>query len=538
MPDLIDWAAKSHGERPFLVLGERKVSFADAERQSAEIAKGLLALGVGKGTKVGLLMENAPDWPLCFFGAARAGAVTVGLSTFYQAPEIAWALRHNDIDTLIVSARYLEIEYLDRLELALPGLAEHAGPQLYIPSHPFLRRIIVWGDCDRPWALRGPGDVIAAGGAAPAINAAFLDAVRENIVPADDLMIICTSGSTAEPKAVLHTHGVCVRSTYEFQQYTNPYPQEKSYCGMPFFWIAGISMNLLPTMYVGGTLYFAKTPAPADVIDVIETERVTRVHMWPAQVQGLRDNAAGRDLSSLRTGYFEPNDLLGNPIPPERRMAGLLGMTESFSLHAVERRDLPTPLGKGGHWGRVVRGMELCVVDPETREVLGSDEKGELYIRGYNLLRGYYKKEREETFTRDGWFETGDLASIDEDGFVYFFGRLGDMIKTAGANVAPREIELKLQTFPGVREAIVFGLPDATKEEAVAAVVVPKGKAVLATEDLRAFLKEQVSAFKVPRTILFMDYDDIPRTGSNKPVKSLVRAAVMARLDAEEGSAK
>ena len=526
LPRVLRWAAETYADRELFVLGERRISFAEAERQSAELARGLLASGVGKGTRIGILMENAPDWPLCFFAAARVGALTVSLSTFYQAPEVDWALRHNDIDTLLVTARYLKTDYAELLERALPGLSEQQGPAIFLPSHPYLRRIIVFGECDRPWALRGPQRLHDAAAANPRVDEAFLQAVEDNVAPADDLLIICTSGSTSEPKAVLHTHGVCVRAAYEFLDYMDLRPGDRSYTGQPFFWIGGINVNLMPTLFQGGTMCFAPSPRPDDILDVIERERVTRLSLWPAQTHGLREVAAGRDMSSIRTGWSEPVDPLGNVIPADRRMGGVMGMTESFGMHSIDRIYMPTPVGQGGHWGRHTRGVERRIVDPETRQPRPAGQEGELLIRGCTLMRGYYKKEREEAFTIDGWFATGDLAVIDNDDYIYFTGRRGEMVKTAGANVAPREVELALMAHPQVREAVVFGMPDPVKGEKVVAVLVPRA-GDLDTEAVAAWLKQQISAYKAPAEFHVMPFEAIPRTGSQKPIKARLKSILM-----------
>lgn len=531
LPAIVRWAAEAHGERDLFVMGDRRVSFAEADRQSKALAKGLLALGIGKGTRIGLLMENSPDWPLCFFAAARSGALTVALSTFYQPPEISWAVRHNDLGTLLISARYLKADYIERLERALPGLAAHTGTELYLPEHPYLRRIVVFGECDRPWAMNGADAILAAAAARPQIDEAFLARIEENIVPADDLVIICTSGSTAEPKAVLHTHGVCARVTYEFLDYMDMRPGDRSYNGQPFFWIGGININLMPALFHGATLCFAPSPAPEDVLDLIEREQVTRLSLWAAQTHGLLERAGGRDLTSIRTGGIEPLDRWGEVIPPDRRIGGLMGMTESFGMHSIHHLWLPTPVGKGGSWGQTMRGMERRIVDPATGEELPRGVEGELYIRGYAMMRAYYKKEREETVSRDGWFATGDLAIIDEEDHIFFTGRRGDLVKTSGANVAPAEVELALLRLPGVREAIVFGLPDPVRGEKVTAVLVAKSGETIDIAATASALRQEISPYKVPVEFVVMEADDIPRTGSLKPQKPQLKAIVSTLLE-------
>jgi acyl-coenzyme A synthetase/AMP-(fatty) acid ligase len=525
LPGLVRDASARFGAREYMVLGERRVTFADAERISADWARGLLSLGLGKATRVGILMPNDPDWALAFLAAGRIGALTVTLSTLFQPPEISWGVRHNDIDTLLVIARYLNNDYLDRLEQALPGLASHRSSELYLPEHPYLRRIIVWGECDRPWAMRGPQALLDASAARPQIDEKFLAMVEAGVSPADLLLTISTSGTSAAPKSVMHTHGSALRAVYLFTAYQDLLPDDRTYTGQAFFWIGGQNSALLPPLFVGSCLCFAQTPRPADIVDVIRRERVTRLSLWPAQALSIAEHAAraGLDLPSVRSGYGEPRDEHGEVIPPDRRAGGWLGMTESFGMHSLDRRPFALPPGKGGTWGRSLPGVERAAVDPETKRRLGPGEIGELYIRGHTLMQGYYKVEREQVFTRGGWFATGDLVSIDTDDYLRFHGRNSELIKTAGANVSPSEVEHALTALPGVREAIVFGLPDAVKGEIVFAVAVPLADHQLDPGALREALRQRLSAYKVPQQIVVMPFDEVPRTGSDKVFKRALK---------------
>jgi len=230
----------------------------------------------------------------------------------------------------------------------------------------------------------------------------------------------------------------------------------------------------------------------------------------------------------VRLGLSQPTDEDGNVIPPERRPGPSMGMTESFGMHSIDKRTLVLPEGKRGTWGRTFAGIERRIVDPDTREVLPPGVEGELQIRGFSLMLGYYKREREETFEPDGFFSTGDLAVIDEDDFIYLRGRLGEMIKTSGANVAPREVEDYLHGIEGVREAIVFGVPDEVKGETICAVVIPSDGQAPDPEALRAQMRDDMSAYKVPQTILVVEQDDVPRTDSGKPKKNQLREKILA----------
>jgi acyl-coenzyme A synthetase/AMP-(fatty) acid ligase len=524
-PNLLGFVREAYGDREFLVLDDRRFTYAEADARSAELAKGLLAMGLGKGARVGLLMPNDPDWVIAWMACARIGALTIALSTFYQPPEIAWGVRHNDVQVLLIASRFLKNDYLEKLERAVPGLAAATSPELYLPDHPYLRRIVVWGECDRPWAMRGPADILAAAAAQPAVNDALLARIEAGVTPSDMLVTICTSGTTSEPKAVVHSHGSALRATYQFMDYVDVRPDDRVYPAMPFFWIGGLNTHLIPAMYRGACVCCSRTPEPGDLIEMVQREKVTVIQQWPPQTRRLMLTLeeTGQTLPSVRLGLPPQLDLLGRPMPADRQANGSLGMTESFGMHSMDRLDTPTPVGKAGSNGRKLVGMDRQIFDPETRAPLPRGERGELMIRGYNMMLGYYGKERWETFTRDGFFPTGDLATVDEDEYIWFHGRGGEMIKTSGANVAPQEVEVALAACPGVREAIVFGMPDEVKGEAVIAVVSAAQGSALDPESLRSALRETISPYKVPQSITIVTHEQIPRTASGKPIKHKLR---------------
>jgi len=530
LPAVLRRSVERYGPREFLISGDQRLTYAQAGQQSAVRARGLLALGLGKGARIGLMAPNGAEWVLNWLAIGRMGGLAVCLSTFFQAREIEWALRHNDIDTLLISARHLNHDLIERLERAVPELATQTSPDLYLARFPYLRRIIVLGQCDRPWALKGPADLEKAAAAQPRVDAAFLASTEAQVTPADDLMIICTSGTTADPKAVVHTHGNVVRNCWDFEPYATPdlTEEDRLYTAMPLFWVGGSILALLPTMFQGAAIIFSESTHAEAVLDVVLRERPTYLILgW--SVPGLAREAAqrGADLSFVR---FPPP-----PLPPEQRGGGSLGMTETFGSNSAIMPHLPVPPGKRGTLGPTLGDYERRIVDPETRRTLGPGEVGELEVRGPNLMRGYYKRERWQVFTKDGFFATGDRCSQDEDGYLYFHGRLSEMIKTSGANVAPREVEAVLMQFPEVREAIVFGVPDPQRGEAVAAVIIPQEGVNIDPDDVRARVRTLISAYKAPTLIFTVQEEDLPRTGSGKVKKNELRDRLLARLETTAG---
>lgn len=519
-------ACRDHAGSPFLIESSRRWSYAEADAAADALGAALLELGVGKAGKVGIWMPNGPEWIIALLAAARIGAVAVPLSTFYQAPELAWALRHNDIHTLLMAPRFINHDYVVRAEEAIPGLAAQPVAELRLADFPYLRSIVVYGDHDRAWA-RSPDELARL---AQTAGAGGLDRVRSaesQVGPNDDCIIINTSGSTARPKAVVHTHESTVGASAQIATYFVLAPGEITYTGYPFFWIAGLNLTLLPTIYAGGAIAFSPTPKPEDAIRTVNTAKVTRIVLPPAQFGGFFAAAGPDDLASIRK--------LAGAAPEDRlRVFGTnrgqaFGMTESFGMHSIEPDGVPVPAGKEGAMGRTISGVERRIRNPQTGEDLPAGEIGELFIRGPNLFRGYYKMSRHEVFDKDGFFATGDRGMVDTDGFFWFAGRSNEMIKSAGANVAPREVELALEECDGVANAYVFSIPDDAKGEAVTAVVVRSDETVTASM-LRKAMSAKVSSYKVPDHYFEIDPGNLPGGAPWKSARELVDKRKLRKL--------
>jgi len=532
IPNVIADATRRFAEREFLVDGTLRLTYREADESAAELARGLLALGIGKASRVALVLPDNSDWVLAFMAAARIGALALPFSTLFQARELDWALKEADINTLLIASRYLGKDYLERLERAVPGLKDQKGTRLYIPSHPHLRHVVVWGECDRPWAIKGEEALRQLARDTPAIDAAFLRNVEAQVTPADLLMGICTSGSTSTPKIVIHTHGSTVRITHAMRvTFMGMEGSDRNFCGMPFFWLGGLNSNLMPAIYEGACMVFSDSQATADIFELMQREKITRVMMWPTQYKPLMELAAskGVDITPLIPHFrFQGPD--GKTIPQERRAISLLGMTECFGSHGLGTLNEDLTEKHGASHGRSMRGMERKIVDPVTREELPPRQWGELKIRGFAMMDCYYKRERADVYGPDGWFFTGDTCAIDEEGYIYFRGRESDMIKTAGANVSPLEVENVMITYPGVSEAIVLGVPDESRGERVIAAIVPQEGASVDVEDVRSRLRADISSYKVPKEMFVMRFDEIPRSGAGKAQRRELKALLAERI--------
>ncbi len=531
VPVFLAQVTKRYGENPLILLGERRIRYAEAERASARLARGLLARGFGKGSRVAVLAPNGPDWVVWWLAVTRIGAVMVPLNTFYKPRELGYVLRHSDAAALVTVARFLGNDYLKRLEACVPGLAGQRGA-LYARELPHLRHVFVSGDAGgRSWT-EPVASLEAAADAAPAIDGAFLAEVEACVAPSDPMLVIYSSGSTADPKGAVHSHGAPLRHAYNTNQFRDFEPTDRVFSPMPFFWVGGFVFSLLSAMHAGAFLLCEEAFEPGATLALLERERATVTAGWPhySKALVLHPSFASRDLSSIRAGnLYAVLPESTRPADPELR-SNSLGMTETCGPHTFDRTDVDLPDRLRGSFGHAVPGMEHKVVDPETGATLPPGEVGEICVRGYSLMLGLHKQEREDVFDRDGYYHTGDAGYFDADGVLYFSARLGEMIKTAGANVTPREVEVVIETFPEVVSAFVVGLPDPERGQNVAAVVVLKPGAALDADAAHARLREQLSSYKLPRQWLFAAKEELPFTDSGKIDKKKLAALLAGRF--------
>jgi acyl-CoA synthetase (AMP-forming)/AMP-acid ligase II len=467
-----------------------------------------------------------------FLAALRIGALVTPISTLCAPPELAYILENSDCQQLIAARRLLQHDYAATLAAALPELEEQPARALRLIAAPYLRAIWIDEAEGLGWA-RSIAELEALADRVDAPDATLLAAAEREVAPADDAVVVYTSGSTGRPKAVVHRQWALTRHPPELARQFALRSDDRMMCLLPSFWLAGMS-TMLQALSIGATIVYPDSPSIDDAADALKRLAVTRVNAWgDKQPQLIRAaEARGIDVSRIpELGGFR--DRMGNRLPPKIPM---YGMTESFSAHSAHPLDEPLPAGKKDSFGRAINGYERRVVDPETGMEAPPGTVGELQIRGPAMLARLYKVDRRTVFTRDGFYPTRDLVRIDEEGWLYPVGRLDDMIKTRGANVSRREVEAALAALPGVETAIVAGVPDVEMGKRIVAAVVPQSGAALTEKDLRAALRERLSSFKIPRRIVFVDPDDIPRTATGKVKLSETAEMIEARL-AQQGSA-
>ncbi|HKP42045.1 class I adenylate-forming enzyme family protein [Mycobacterium sp.] len=486
MPDtvahLIRTCAGRHSAKPAVIDPSARITYGELNTSSRALAAGFVGAGVGKGSRVGLLVPNGIPWVRIAIALVRIGAVLVPLSTLLQPRELLAHLRTASVQQLISVPEFRGHQYLDDLD----------RDQL-----PALRNMWV---VDDGWQLAGNA---AAGQVADALSA--------TVRPSDPLAVMFTSGSSGAPKGVIHSHGNALGAVRSGLAARRIDADTRLYLPMPFFWVGGFAGGLLSTLVAGATLVTEPIPQPEGTLRLLERERVTLFRGWPDQAEALARHAAdvGADLSNLRPGSLDallPERLRSRP----GARATLFGMTESFGPYCGYPADTDMPESAWGSCGKPFPGMQVRIVDADSGEPIPAGEVGMIQIRGPHVMRGVCRRSREELFTADGFYPTGDLGHLDADGFMFYHGRSDDMFKVSGATVYPREVEDALRTIDGITGAFVTNVSGRVG----AAVVCERGTTV---EALRTTARSLLSAFKVPAVWLLLDTDDdVPRLPTGK----------------------
>jgi acyl-CoA synthetase (AMP-forming)/AMP-acid ligase II len=482
MPDTIDalvrLRAASDASKPMVIDPDARLTYAELDATSHDLATAFFATGVGKGTRVGLIMPNCAQWVQIAVALTRIGAVLVPLSTLLQPPELAAAVRAASVQCLITVQEFRGHRYLDDLEP-------------YRVDLPALRKVWTTDRLPRP------------------TDSALVDAVTETVTPGDTLAIMFTSGSSGPPKGVIHSHGNALGAVRSGLAARCIGPETRLYLPMPFFWVGGFGSGVLSALLAGATLVTEQIPQPEATLRLLERERVTLFRGWPDQAEALarQTDSVTADLSSLRPGSLEallPADQRAEPGARAR----LFGMTESFGPYCGYPADTDMPRSAWGSCGKPFDGMEVRIVDADDGTPVARGTIGEIQIRGPHVMRGICRRNHYDLFTADGFYPTGDLGHLDDDGFMFYHGRSDDMFKVSGATVYPSEVEQALRTIDGVDWAF------ATEVSGAVGAVVISG---LAVEDLHAAARQRLSAFKVPTVWLAVDSDDaIPRKATGK----------------------
>ncbi|WP_280239039.1 class I adenylate-forming enzyme family protein [Nocardia abscessus] len=498
--ELVRLRAVHDGSTPAVIDPADRMTYAELDTTTNRLAASFVEAGIGKGTRVGLIMPSGIGWVRIAVALTRVGAVLVPLSTLLKTPELIAQLRVAAVEYLIATEEFRGHRYRDGLHRAL-GLPAAGEVPIRHPELPALRRI---------WTVEQAT-------ALPATEEAAEVAVRSagTVTSADPLVIMFTSGSRSTPKGVIHSHGSAFGAVRSGLRARCIDGDTRLYLPMPFFWVGGFGGGLLSALLAGATLVTEELPRPETTLRLLERERVTLFRGWPDQAEALarRAETAGADLSALRPGSLDALLPAAHRARPGAR-ANLFGMTESFGPYCGFPADTDMPDSAAGSCGRPFDGMQVRIADPAEGTPLPPESIGEIQLRGPHILRGICRRTREDLLTADGYYRTGDLGRLDTAGFLFYHGRSDDMVKISGATVYPSEVEQALRGIEGVTGAFVTDI-DLGRGAQVAAAVVCPGSA--SAQSLRAAARESLSSFKVPTVWLLLDSgESVPRGSTGK----------------------
>ncbi|MYM61926.1 class I adenylate-forming enzyme family protein [Pseudomaricurvus sp. HS19] len=504
---------------------DQRWSYAELYAECEKVARSLLSMGIGKGSRVGVLITNRPEWIFATFGAALAGAVTVALNTFSTRSELQHQLMLADVEVLVLEQSVASHSFVeDMLELC-PGLAAAPMGLYRHPQLPFLRRVVCVDEAGVQPGIQSWGDFLAEGADIPA---ELVTATAASCSATDDGLIFFSSGSTAQPKAIQQSHRAATLQCWRAGRWYLLEENVRTWSANGFFWSGNFAMALGSTLSVGGCLVLQRFFQPDESLDLIQREKVSMAFAWPHQYARLKEcpGWANADLSALI--YVDKNGILGShpSVNTEWLEPNGYGMTETFTFIAGGNS---SEITDGSH-GPVLAGNTVRIVDPDSGEILPLGETGEIIIKGPTLTRGYLKTPPEQTFDGNGFIHTADAGYLSAEGTLFWKGRLGDIIKTGGANVSPTEIDAVLMQHPDLQSSFTVGIPDELLGEIVVSCVILRQGRSADEESVRRFGRETLAAYKVPRRVLFFTEEELPMTGSNKIRRSELKALVIGRL--------
>jgi len=512
----VEEAARLYGGREFLVVDDLRLTYRELYRQVQEFSRGLLAAGVKPGDHAAVWLPNGIEWVVAVFSLANLGAVFVPVNTRFKAEELEYILGQSDSSALILQDRFQKAEFLTMVGELCPELSPSLPGNLHSARLPSLRTVIA------VFSGKIPGSY-SYGELFQMARDIDLKPVEGAVRPSQTVSILYTSGSTAFPKGVMLTHNNILRNGFEIGERLGLTRDDRYFNPCPYYHNAGLVDGLLAALTHGSCNVTLPAFDAGASVAIMERERCTAVGgIQTMFTKMMEDPALDRKRLFLRTGWTT-----GPPQTP-RDICEKMGVTGITNLYGISeaspccsisdcRRD---PLeDRLNRMGKPLPGVEMKIVNPQSGECLPSDAKGEICVRGWNLMQGYYKKPEEtaKAIDGEGWLHTGDLGFIDEKGLVFFMGRIKNVVRSGGENISPEEVENFIFRHPKVKHVEVVGLPDEKWGQRVTACIELKEGMEATQEEIIAFCKEKMANFKVPKEVHFIT--DWPMTGSGKVQK-------------------
>lgn len=516
--------------------GERVIRWTYAElwERAMAVAKALVACGIGKGTRVGVLCSNRPEYLSNVFGTALAGGVPMPISTFFTPGELDEVLTVSSLSVLLIERRLLKRDYAEMLVGLEPALASSEPGAFVSERYPFLRHVAVIDEDEGLGAIEGRATFLARG---EVVDDAQIAARAAQVTPSDPGILLFSSGSTGKVKGIVSANRAACLQLWRWPNWYDFSEPARVWGANGFFWSGNIGQCIGGAFGRGGALILQRTFDAEEALKLIELERVTMPIAWPHQWAQLEaaPNYASADLSSLKyVDKFTP--LAQHPTVDStwRQPEAAYGNTETFTLITVYPSGTPEEVQLKSH-GVPTAGSIIKIVDPLSGVTMPIGERGEIAVKGPTLMLGYLGIPLDQSLDEDGFLRTSDGGYIDAEGRLWWEGRLNDIIKTGGANVSPIEIDDVIRTAPGVKVSQTVGVPDDLLGELVVACIVPHEGMVLSEDEIKAYAKQKLAAYKVPRRVIFVAEDELKTTGSAKIKTADLRKLASERLAAEVG---
>lgn len=514
LPALLDAVAARDPTSDAFISPRRRATYGELRDDSLAIGRGLAARGVGRGTRVALLMPNRAEWLAAAFGVWRCGGILVPLSTLARARELAHCLRSADVALLLAVRQFLRHDYEAMLDEIAPGTSGAAAP-LFNNALPALREI-VWLENDSADVVR----TLAAPGAA--LGGEWPGALTARVAPADPATVTFTSGTTSEPKGAVHVHRALCRAAHDIGTTLGIDASDRTWGYLPFFFNAGLVAVGLAMLARGAAIVATEVFDAGEALALLEAEHCTVFFGWPHQAEALIQHPRFASTKlALHKGVGANVPWAARLYPPDHQAVATWGMTETGPMFTAWPATTPIEVRACSH-GAPIAGREVRICDPESGEAIGVGTAGEICVRGPTLFSHYDGLSPADCFDVHGFFHTGDLGRLDERGALHFLGRIKDVIKTAGANVAAAEVEATLLRHPAVGAAHVVPVPAGSRGEDVAAFVVASRPVEPAA--LLAHCRAELASYKVPRHLWLRREDELPLRGSGKVDKTVLRA--------------